>query len=54
MKSKLFVFFLVAILTITLVGSSTFAQDPSMDDIGKSVELLDMFQATKFDVHPQL
>ncbi len=51
MKNKLFVLCLVAILTITLVGSSSVAQIPSTNAIVKSVQSLAMFQATKFDAH---
>ena len=51
MKNKLFVLCLVAILTITLLGSSSAAQTPSTNDLVKSVESLPMFQATKFDAH---
>jgi len=51
MKNKLFVLCLVAILTITLVGSSSAAQTPSTNDLAKSVESLPMFQVTKFNAH---
>ena len=51
MKNKLFVLCLVAILTITLLGSSSVAQIPSTNDMVKSVESLAMFQATKFNAH---
>ena len=51
MKNKLFVLCLVAILTITLLGSSSAAQISSTNDLVKSVESLPMFQATKFDAH---
>ena len=50
MKNKLFVLCLVAILTITLLGSS-YAQTPSANDVVKSVQSLGMFQATKFNAH---
>lgn len=51
MKNKLLIFCLVAILTIALVGSSSFAQAPPTDDVVKRVESLAMFQSTKFDAH---
>jgi len=51
MKNKLFVLCLVAILTITLLGSSSTAQTSSTNDLFKSVESLTMFQAAKFNAH---
>lgn len=50
MKNKLFVLCLVAILTITLLGSSSAAQSSSTNLV-KSVESLAMFQAAKFNAH---
>ena len=51
MKSRLFVLSLVAILTITLLGTSLLVLAPSNADVIKSVDSLAMFQGTKFNAH---
>jgi immune inhibitor A len=50
MKNKLFVFCLVAILTISVLGSSC-AQKPANLDVVKSVQSMAMFQSAKFTAH---
>jgi len=51
MKSRLFVLSLVAILIITLLGTSALVLAPSNADVIKSVDSLAMFQGTKFNAH---
>ena len=50
MKNKLFVFCLVAILTISVLGTSC-AQKPASLDVAKSVQSMAMFQTAKFTAH---
>ena len=51
MKSKLFVFCLVAVLMVTLIGCSPKAQTLSTADVVKKVQSLAMFQGGKYSVH---
>ena len=51
MSKKFFVSCLVAILTVTLLGTSAIAQIPATNVSVTSVEALPMFQAAKFDAH---
>ena len=50
MKNKFFVFCLIAILTISVLGTSC-AQKPASLDVVKSVQSMAMFQTAKFSAH---
>jgi immune inhibitor A len=51
MKNRPLVLSLVAILTVTLLGSSSFAQLPANQDVVQAVDALAMFQGGKFNAH---